>query len=96
MTTLETSVFQSTYNLETIKFTDESKVSDLSESLFRYSSLKTITIPKSVKQIQKKCFSECVNLTTVTLQDNSILTSIGDSAFQQCSSLERIELPSSC
>ena len=96
VTTLALTVFQSTYNLQTIIFADESKVSILSESLFRYSSLETITIPKSVTQISLNCFKECVNLTTVTFQDNFVLTSIGESAFQQCLSLERIELPSSC
>ena len=55
----------------------------------------SVTIPNSVTTIGNKAFRYCSNLTTVTISENSNLTTIGSSAFFNCSSLTSIFIPSS-
>ena len=57
------------------------------------SSLTSITIPSSVKNIGNSAFSSCSKLTSITIPSN--VTSIGDGAFSGCSSLTSITIPSS-
>ena len=54
-----------------------------------------IVIPEGVTKIGKKAFKDNVRLYTVIFEGESKLVSIGDLAFSNCSSLERIELPAS-
>ncbi len=58
-------------------------------------TLTSITIPASYVDIQKKAFISCTNLVSVTFDDNSQLTTLGESAFEQCKALTTIDLPSS-
>ncbi len=51
-------------------------------------SIETIAIPASVESIGAFAFCECQSLKTVTLGENSKLTSIGKYAFYMCDSLE--------
>ena len=55
--------------------------------------LTSITIPDSVTTIGAWAFSGCSNLTTVTIGENSQLTTIGSNAFYDCSSLTSIYIP---
>ena len=55
-------------------------------------SLESIYIPASVQKIGESAFWGCANLKTVTFDDGSLLTSIGNNAFQKCTSLEEIAL----
>jgi hypothetical protein len=54
-----------------------------------------IVIPEGVTKIGEKAFKDNVRLYTVIFEGESKLVSIGDLAFSNCSSLERIELPAS-
>ena len=54
-------------------------------------TLKSITIPNSVRTIGDYAFGWCSSLTSVTL--SSSVTSIGDRAFYSCSSLKSINIP---
>ena len=56
-------------------------------------TLQSIIIPASVKYIGAYAFYECDALTTVTLEQNSQLQSIGNNAFQYCTLLESFTLP---
>ena len=58
-------------------------------------TITSITIPDSVTTIGSRVFYSCSNLTTVTISENSQLTSIGSSAFEGCSSLTSIYIPNS-
>ncbi len=58
---------------------------------FSGSSIKIVSIPSSVKTISKGAFAECKGLIEVTL--GSGLTAIGESAFEGCTSLEKITIP---
>ena len=46
-------------------------------------SIKTVTIPADVTSIDKNAFYNCTNLTTVTIEGNTLKT-IGDYAFWYC------------
>lgn len=61
---------------------------------FDDTDIESITIPSSVKIINKEAFDGCDKLKTVTIEGNS-LTEIGNSAFYQCSALNDIRLPES-
>ena len=54
----------------------------------------TITIPKSVIKIREKAFDNSTIL-GLKYEENSTLTYIGNYAFRDCSSLKKIEIPSS-
>ena len=53
-----------------------------------------ITIAAGAKEINRYAFIDCWALETVIFEENSQLTSIGDYAFDDCSSLTSISLPS--
>ena len=54
-------------------------------------SLKSVTIPNSVRVIEEKAFFNCTLLTNVVMSDN--LWRIGKSAFAGCSSITHIFIP---
>ncbi|MGN0448715.1 MAG: leucine-rich repeat protein [Acutalibacteraceae bacterium] len=56
-------------------------------------SLKTITIPNSVTNIEDHAFQSCMGLTSVTIPDS--VTSIGYGAFTMCNSLTSVTIGNS-
>ena len=56
-------------------------------------SLKSIEIPKSVTSIGKLAFYACNLLESIRFGDNSKLGSVGESAFEWCTSLKSVYLP---
>ena len=58
-------------------------------------TISSLYIPSSVTTIEFGAFYGCSNLTTVTISENSQLTSIGNSAFYDCGSLLSIYIPDS-
>ncbi len=57
-------------------------VTKVSPYAFTYChSIKSVTIPNSVRSIGKESFHHCRRLTTVIFEENSQLTSIGEQAF---------------
>ncbi|MBR0273974.1 MAG: leucine-rich repeat protein [Bacteroidaceae bacterium] len=60
---------------------------------YRCSSLTSITIPITVKEIGEYAFSECSSLTSITIPKS--VTSIGKTAFSDCSSLTSVTIPKS-
>ena len=59
--------------------------------------LTSITIPASVTSIGNQAFSGCTGLTSITFASGSLLTTIGESAFYNCSNtnLTSIVIPAS-
>ena len=57
------------------------------------SSLKSIIIPKNVTEIETSAFANCTSLETVIFEDDSRLTTMGQSVFQNCTKLKNIVLP---
>ena len=53
----------------------------IGQNAFCYNSITSVNIPASVKIIDTFAFYECGNLTTVTYEEGSLLTAIGEAAF---------------
>ncbi len=60
-----------------------------------FSTLTSIDIPQGVEIIGYEAFADCENLKTVNFQSDAALSSLGESAFSNCTSLESIDLPAS-
>lgn len=52
--------------------------------------LTTLTMPATVRRIGKEAFSQCFALTTLTFEEGSQLTAMGQDAFAFCSNLHTI------
>ncbi len=70
-------------------------ITKIGDNAFKYSRIKTLTIPSNIISIGIDVFVGCANLTTVTFEGESELTSIGDGAFSGCSNLVNLEIPNS-
>ncbi|HIV01279.1 MAG TPA: leucine-rich repeat domain-containing protein [Candidatus Caccopulliclostridium gallistercoris] len=62
-------------------------------AFYKCYTLTSITIPNSIISIGEYAF-EYTNLSTITFEENSTLTSIGLCAFQNCNNLTSITIPS--
>lgn len=62
-------------------------------SAFSGTGIRSVTLPKSLKELGTKAFSFCRNLARVTFSEG--LTEIGDSAFSICDKLTSLTLPKS-
>ena len=71
-----------------------SYVDEIRGYAFADSNITSITIPDLVITIRAYAFSNCNNLTTLTISKNSQLGSIETCAFNRCSKLESIYIPS--
>lgn len=66
-------------------------VTTLCYGAFRGSGIKEIEIPAGIEAIPNWTFMDCANLTKVVFHEG--LTSIGSHAFENCTALEKVELP---
>ena len=57
------------------------------------STIRSVDIAAGITNLPDFAFVDCTNLTSVTFEDGSKLTTIGGSAFSGCSSLKEINLP---
>lgn len=55
--------------------------------------IKTVVIPKSVKEIKERAFAYCTKLDKLKFAEGSELTTLGYRAFASCNSLKEIDLP---
>ena len=71
------------------------KVTVIGDYAFNYAfgSLRSVTIPSSVKTIGKYAFESCRDLRSITIP--SSVTYIGESAFDTCKSLKSVTIPKS-
>ena len=73
-----------------------STVKEIDNYAFRgFSALESMDIPQGVEIIKYKTFADCENLKRVNFEPNAVLSSVGESAFSNCTSLESIDLPAS-
>lgn len=69
-------------------------VVNISEMAFRHcSKAKSISIPASVKEIEKEAFRYIDSVETITFRGDSQLETIGANAFQGCRKLEAFTIP---
>ena len=66
-------------------------VTTLGYGVFRGSGIKEIEIPAGIEAIPNWAFMDCANLTKVVFHEG--LTSIGVHSFENCTALEKVELP---
>ena len=67
-------------------------LSSIGEFAFFKTSITSMSLPASLISLGQSAFDECTALSTVTIADGSLLTTIGTQAFQQCN-FESIVLP---
>jgi hypothetical protein len=83
-------------SLQTLVFGSRSRLKSLPASCFQGCvSLRSLQVPKSIRGIWEKCFSECSGLATVTFESPATIRKIGFSAFSDCSHLASFIVPSS-
>lgn len=87
-------------NILSVDFSD-SDITDLSTGAFRYcSNLTSVILTNAVAHIGKWAFTYCTELLEVLINDKQIIQpqievkSIEESAFQGCTKLESLEIPS--
>lgn len=66
-------------------------VGRIAERGFNKSTIRTVTIPPSIREIQRYAFSNTKTLQTLTIQEGTEI--IGEQAFSYCSSLKKVEFP---
>lgn len=100
VTTIGQSAFSGCALLDTVTFADNAALTTLGSSAFSgCTALQQISLPANLKTINGKAFSGCSSLTTVELPDDMTSTdpkkptSVGSSAFADCTSLESITIP---
>ncbi len=67
-------------------------LSSIGEFAFYKTSITSMSLPASLISLGQSAFDECTALSTVTIADGSLLTTIGTQAFRQCN-FESIVLP---
>lgn len=85
--------FGSCKNLKKISFSEDSKLVNLSGSVFNScSSLLNIIIPSGITVINSSTFNYCSSLKSISFLGE--ITHIGSSAFRECEQLTSITIPS--
>ncbi len=91
-------IIPTTYSIAsdgTIIVGNNHKVTSVGDEAFYNNSLTSITIPASVTSLGYRAFSGCSSLETVIFISGSQLESIGNYAFNKCSSITSITIPAS-
>lgn len=71
----------------------DGSVETIAMAFYYCSSLRSITIPATVKEIRRDSFQFCTDLEQITLPNTAIV--LGSRAFADCTSLKSITLPAS-
>ena len=79
-------------NLVSITFAENSNVETIGYGAFYYSHIESITIPKSVKNLEEGAFF-CGGFETIEFEEGSTIETINKQTFYSCSHLTNITLP---
>ena len=82
-------------SLTSIAFTPTSLLNSIGGAAFQQCSINSFNFPSSVTSIGSQTFTNSLNLTAVTFDSNSQLSRIPNNAFNGCTSLTSIIIPSS-
>ena len=93
LTAIPNFTFRNCSALKSVTLPDN--VTSFGTYVFAYSGLETFEIPASVQSIGNNCFSEANSLVSVTAEEGSVLTTLGNNVFQKCLALQSVELPAS-
>lgn len=64
-------------------------------AFYNKTTIKSITIPATVRIIQNQAFRDCTELEHIILEKDSRLSEVGNYAFMDCESLKEVVLPES-
>ena len=92
LTKIEAQSFAHMYGLKTEVVIPEG-VTEISEGAFSCSHMPSVSLPSTLKKIEKQAFMYAFDLTKITLPDG--LETIGDEAFEGCRFKKAIVLPAS-
>lgn len=83
--------------LQTLDLRNTNSLTTINNAIFVQSNslLEEVFLPASLISLGKEVFKECTKLTTVEFAENSVLETIGDSAFGNCTALTQITIPAS-
>lgn len=82
-------------NHELLNFLLSQGPPEIDSYLYKDSKITTITIPSSIKTIDRAAFSGCNKLSQIIFENPSSLISIKEYAFRECRSITNITLPHS-
>ena len=68
-------------------------VKEIGKHCFSHSVIKSVSLPASITAIKSSAFSSCKNLYSIVMPDNSMLKSVDEYAFYNCSKLNSISIP---
>ena len=77
-----------------VKDSDQYQVTEIAIHAFATSSVTKVEIPETVTKISMNAFKGCSRLETVSFPKGSGLKTIGDKAFEGCTSLSEFTIPS--
>lgn len=88
---IQESTFQNCAALETIDFSEDSKLTEIGRNTFRScTALPAIVLPEGVTTIDINAFTDCTSLTKVVLPET--ITSVGTYLFSGCTALTDVTL----
>ena len=89
--TIGASVFVECPKLTTVNL--PASLTTIGASAFTRAPITTIAIPATVTSIGASAFEACNAVTLLTFAEGSVLTTIGDNAFNQCTQITSISVP---
>ena len=90
VTTIENNAFIGCSNMTTATFADNAEISTLGSGAFADCGLTSVSLPASLKEIDKEAFRNCKVLTTVNVPATT--TKISPEAFKYCEKLTDIHV----
>lgn len=87
---IEGGAFIGCTNLEDVSFGDKSQIESIRTGAFSNCNLKEMTIPASVKTIEREAFNNCKSFHTIHITENT--TSISPEAFKGCTHMQNIDV----
>ena len=86
--------FNGNSNLTSCTFNNDIELEVIPNSFLKETNIKTLSIPSSVKTVGSEMCSDCYELTSYTVPNDSVMTTLGRMAFNNCFKLESAVLPS--
>jgi hypothetical protein len=90
---LSAGCFTAQKSISAVSFEPNSQLRRIRESAFHMAGLVSIVIPASVERLENLSLGDCRQLAMVTIEANSRLSFVAQTAFRNCSSLKIVRIP---
>ena len=87
--------FEQSYNIERLRFEDNTQIESIEAHAFRNTQLTSLTIPNTLKTIGYEAFAGIWTLATIDFEENSTLHTLGEKAFAWNGRITSMSLPAS-